>query len=119
MIGVKELSVFLHIIGAGLVLQLSFPALRQVAAGIFTLVSSTRYGGRTPTEKDGRPKIPPTRTIWCLLICMACGCFIASLRVVIAANNGFLLERCLQFLTWVRQERCSWWHILTTIRLPC
>ncbi|OGM43993.1 ABC bile acid transporter [Aspergillus bombycis] len=100
MIGLKELSVFVHIIGAGLVLQLSFPALRQVAAGAFTLVSGTRYGGHAPTEKDGRPKIPPTKRIWYLLICMACGWFIAFLRVVFPAHNGFILERWLQCLAW-------------------
>ncbi|KAE8143534.1 P-loop containing nucleoside triphosphate hydrolase protein [Aspergillus pseudotamarii] len=32
---------------------------------------------------------------------MTCGCFIAILRVAMPANNGFLLERWLQLMTWI------------------
>ncbi|QMW46861.1 hypothetical protein G4B11_010340 [Aspergillus flavus] len=101
MIEVKELSVFLHIVGAGLVLQLGFPALRQVTAAILTLVSSRRYGTYVYTEKNGRPKTQPAKRVWFLLTCMGCGCFIAILRVATPANNGFLLERWLQLTTWI------------------
>lgn len=107
MIVVKELSVFVHIIGAGLVLQLGFPALRQATAGLLALASSTRDGGgHGYTEKNARPALQPVQRIWFLLTCMACGCFIAILRVATPADNGFLLERWLQLMAWVSLELC-------------
>ncbi|KAE8376148.1 P-loop containing nucleoside triphosphate hydrolase protein, partial [Aspergillus bertholletiae] len=100
MIGVKELSVFVHIVGVLLVIRLSFPALRHVIVGVFALARKTRDAGRAYAEKGTRPEIQPAKRIWCLLACIACGCFIAALRVSMVADDELLLERWLQLIAW-------------------
>ncbi|KAF5860528.1 hypothetical protein ETB97_001428 [Aspergillus alliaceus] len=101
MIGAKELCVFMHIIGAALVLQLCFRALQEIAVRALARSSSARNGGYVHIEKYARSKIQPAKRIWVLLTCMGCGSLIAILRVAIAANNRFALEHWLQLMIWI------------------
>ncbi|KAF7590610.1 hypothetical protein BBP40_002605 [Aspergillus hancockii] len=102
MAGTRALCLFMHIVGAALVLQVCYPAIQQITACTFALKKgAAHYGSHVNTTRLERSPMAPAKRIWLLIASMACGSVIALFRVAIAANDPFTLERCLQLMIWI------------------